>query len=484
MRLKHFFLNKIAHSSYIIAGQKFCAVIDPQRDIDMYIHEARALGVDITHILQTHLHADFVSGHMDLASKTGARIYVSESARCTFDHIAVSEGDTIEIENMVFRVIETPGHTPEHICYVVSDKTRADFPVCAFVGDTMFVGDVGRPDLFPDIAEELAGKLFHSLHDKLLKLPDSVEIYPAHGAGSLCGRAMGAKWSTTLGYERRFNSALQIKDKAEFIKSLTENMPPAPDHFSRCSDINRKGPEMISNLPEMEELSSEMFKERIKKSDIDILDTRSYLSYGSQHIQGSWHLDLNGNFPTFTGWMLPVDKDILIISEDYNKALESRLWALRVGIDRIVGYLDGGIAAWAVAGYKTGFTRQISASDLHDMVTGKSNFILLDVRTNTEYEDNHIKGAINIPVGELRTRYRELNKEKPTILICSSGNRSSLGTSILSRNGFTNLFNVAGGMSGYSAAGYTKQCKICDNPHGSRFFSEYTDQKKHWDSTE
>jgi glyoxylase-like metal-dependent hydrolase (beta-lactamase superfamily II)/rhodanese-related sulfurtransferase len=484
MRLKHFFLNKIAHSSYIIAGQKFCAVIDPQRDIDMYIHEARALGVDITHILQTHLHADFVSGHMDLASKTGARIYVSESARCTFDHIAVSEGDTIEIENMVFRVIETPGHTPEHICYIVSDKTRADFPVCAFVGDTMFVGDVGRPDLFPDIAEELAGKLFHSLHDKLLKLPDSVEIYPAHGAGSLCGRAMGAKWSTTLGYERRFNSALQIKDKAEFIKSLTENMPPAPDHFSRCSDINRKGPEMISNLPEMEELSSEMFKERIKKSDIDILDTRSYLSYGSQHIQGSWHLDLNGNFPTFTGWMLPVDKDILIISEDYNKALESRLWALRVGIDRIVGYLDGGIAAWAVAGYKTGFTRQISASDLHDMVTGKSNFILLDVRTNTEYEDNHIKGAINIPVGELRTRYRELNKEKPTILICSSGNRSSLGTSILSRNGFTNLFNVAGGMSGYSAAGYTKQCKICDNPHGSRFFSEYTDQKKHWDSTE
>lgn len=484
MRLKHFFLNKIAHSSYLIAGQKFCAVIDPQRDIDMYIHEARALGVDITHILQTHLHADFVSGHIDLAQKTGARIYVSESARCTFDHVAVSEGDKIEIENMVFSVIETPGHTPEHICYIVTDKSRGDFPVCAFVGDTMFVGDVGRPDLFPDIAEELAGKLYHSLHDKLLKLPDSVEIYPAHGAGSLCGRAMGAKWSTTLGYERRFNSALQIKDKAEFIKSLTENMPPAPDHFSRCSDINRKGPVMINDLPEMEELSSEIFKEKIEKSDIDILDTRSYLSYGSQHIQGSWHLDLNGNFPTFAGWMLPVDKDILIISEDYNKALESRLWALRVGIDRIVGYLDGGIAAWAVAGYKTGFTRQISASDLHDMVTGTSNFILLDVRTITEYEDNHIKGAINIPVGELRTRYRELNKEKPIILICSSGNRSSLGSSILGRNGFTNLFNVAGGMSGYSAAGYTKHCKVCENPHGSRFFSEYSDQKKHWYSTE
>ncbi|HBE40195.1 MAG TPA: MBL fold metallo-hydrolase [Bacteroidales bacterium] len=484
MRLKHYFLNKIAHSSYIIAGQKFCAVIDPQRDIDMYIHEARALGVDITHILQTHLHADFVSGHMDLAQKTGAKIYVSKSARCTFDHIAVSEGDTIEIENMLFNIIETPGHTPEHICYIVTDKSRGDFPVCAFVGDTMFVGDVGRPDLFPDIAEELAGKLYHSLHDKLLKLPDSVEIYPAHGAGSLCGRAMGAKWSTTIGYERRFNSALQITDKAEFIKSLTENMPHAPDHFSRCSDINRKGPVIVSDLPEMEELSSAMFRGKIEKSDIDILDTRSYHSYGSQHIPGSWHLDLNGNFPTFAGWMLPVGKDILIISEDYNKALESRSWALSVGIDRIVGYLDGGIAAWAVSGYKTDFTRQISASDLHEMVTGTSNFVLLDVRTITEFEDNHIKGAINIPVGELRTRYRELDNKKPTILICSSGNRSSLGTSILSRNGFTNLFNVAGGMSGYSAAGYTRQCKVCENPHGSRFFSEYSDQKKHWDSSE
>jgi len=213
---------------------------------------------------------------------------------------------------MLFSVIETPGHTPEHICYIVTDKSRGDYPVCGFVGDTMFVGDVGRPDLFPDIAEELAGKLYHSLHDKLLKLPDSVEIYPAHGAGSLCGRAMGAKWSTTIGYERRFNSALQIRDKAEFIKSLTENMPPAPDHFSRCSDINRKGPAKVSDLPEMEELSSEMFKEKIEKSDVEILDTRSYLSYGSQHISGSWHLDLNGNFPTFTGWMLPVDKDILV----------------------------------------------------------------------------------------------------------------------------------------------------------------------------
>ncbi|MBN2863233.1 MAG: rhodanese-like domain-containing protein, partial [Bacteroidales bacterium] len=198
-------------------------------------------------------------------------------------------------------------------------------------------------------------------------------------------------------------------------------------------------------------------------------------------ISGSWHLDLSGNFPTFSGWVLPFKKDILVVSEDHHKAMESLLWARRVGIDRIIGYLDGGMVAWAIAGFRTGFTRQISAFDLHEMTGGKSNLVLLDVRSTTEYEDNHIKGAVNIPVADLRTRYKELNKDKPTIIICSSGNRSSLATSILSRNGFTDLYNVAGGMTGYSAAGYTKQCKMCENPHGSRFFSEYSDQVKHWD---
>ena len=231
MLLKHFFVGKIAHSSYLLAGKNYCAVIDPQRDVDVYITEARTMGVEITHILQTHLHADFISGHMDLAKKTGAKIYIAKSAQCTFDHVALSEGDSIELEDMVFQVLETPGHTPEHLSYVVIDKSRSDSPIGVFVGDTLFVGDVGRPDLFPAMAEELARKLYHSLHDKLLKLPDYVEVYPAHGAGSLCGRAMGAKWRTTIGYERNFNPALQIKDKSEFIKSLTQDMPPAPDHF-------------------------------------------------------------------------------------------------------------------------------------------------------------------------------------------------------------------------------------------------------------
>jgi len=480
MLIKHYFINKIAHSSYILAGSDVCAVIDPQRHTDVYIKEARALGVEITHILQTHLHADFVSGHMDLAEKTGAKIYVAKSAKCTFDHVALSEGDTIEIEDIVIKVLETPGHTPEHLSYVVTDTTRGEEPVCAFTGDALFVGDVGRPDLFPDMAKELAEKLYHSMHDKLLKLPDFCEVLPAHGAGSLCGRAMGAKWRSTIGYERKYNAALQIKDKAEFMKSLTQDMPPAPDHFSRCSDINRKGPAHVSELPRMQELDAEAFKEMIEKENVAIVDTRSYLAFGSQHIPGAWSLDFNGNLPTFAGWVLPLDKDLLVVSDSFREAEKTNVWLRRVGQDRIVGYLDGGMAAWVTSGYKTNHVTQISAEDLHDMVTGSEKFVLLDVRAPKEFEDEHIEGAINIPVAELRERHTELKKENAIILTCSSGNRSSLGVSILKQHGFKNLYNVAGGMTGYSAAGYAKRCTVCQSPHGSRFYSKLEEVKIHF----
>jgi glyoxylase-like metal-dependent hydrolase (beta-lactamase superfamily II)/rhodanese-related sulfurtransferase len=480
MLIKHYFINKIAHSSYILAGSDVCAVIDPQRDIDIYIDEARELGVVITHILQTHLHADFVSGQLDLAEKTGAKIYVAKSAKCTFDHVPLSEGDTIEIEDIVIKVLETPGHTPEHLCYVVTDTTRGEAPVCAFVGDTLFVGDVGRPDLFPDRAEELAGKLYHSLFDKILKLPDFCEVLPAHGAGSLCGRAMGAKWRSTIGYERIYNAALQIKVKEEFIKSLTEDMPPAPDHFNRGTDINRKGAVLVSELPRMKELNAEAFKKMIEKENVAVVDTRSYLAFGSQHIPGSWSLDYNGNLPTFAGWVLPIDKDLLVVSDNFREAEKTNVWLKRVGMDRIVGYLDGGMATWVTNGYKTNHVTQISAEDLHDMVTGAEKFVLLDVRAPLEYEDAHIEGAINIPVADLRERHTKLKNEDTFILVCSSGNRSSLGVSILSQHGFKNLYNVAGGMTGYSAAGYAKKCTVCQNPHGSRFYTNVKEVRIHF----
>lgn len=470
MLLKHYFLEKIAHSSYILAGKQTCAVIDPRRDVDIYINEARDLGVTITHILETHLHADFVSGHMDLAAKTGAKIYAPKSGNCQFEHIPLAEGDSINIEDMRLDVLETPGHTPEHVVYVVTDKSRGGSPLGAFVGDVLFVGDVGRPDLFPDIASDLAGKLFDSLHDKLLKLPDYCEVYPAHGAGSLCGRSMVAKWTSTIGYERRYNSSLQIKDKTDFILSLTSNMPPAPDHFSRCSDINRKGPTLISKLPVLEELRPIDFIKKMQDRGSVVLDVRNYAAFAGFHIPGTWHMDLKGNFPTFAGWVMPIDRDILLVADSYQEAVSASLWARRVGLDRIVAYLNGGMVSWANDGYQIDHIHLISTENLYKRISDSTQpLMLVDVRMPLEFADTHIEGATNIPAPDLRSRYKELHQDKPTYLICSTGNRSSLAASILKQHGFKEVYNVAGGMTGYSAAGHIKQCNVCINPHGPRY---------------
>ena len=475
MLLKHFSIGKIAHSSYILAGKETCAVVDPQRDVDIYIKEARSLGLVITHIIETHLHADFISGHMDLAQKTGATIYAPRSAQCKFPHLPVGEGDTIQLEDMELLVWETPGHTPEHVSYVVTDRSRGDSPIGVFVGDVLFVGDVGRPDLFPDMATELAGKLYHSLHDKLFTLPDHCEVYPAHGAGSLCGRAMGAKWLSTIGYERRYNAALQIKDKTEFIRSLTTDMPPAPDHFSRCSDINRDGPALVSSLPVLEELKPAQFEERMRSSAIEVVDVRSYASFAAMHTPGSWHLDLSGNFPTFAGWVLPTDKDFLLVSDDHDDAVAANIWTRRVGVDRIVGCLHGGMVGWVTSGRKIADVHLISAEDLHGMVTGTSRILLLDVRSPLEFADNHIEGAVNIPAPDLRTEFSQLDTKELTTIICSTGNRSSLAASMLQQRGFRALQNVAGGMTGYSAAGYARACspEICLDVQDSRYLETY-----------
>ncbi len=471
MLLKHFFLEKIAHSSYILAGKRTCAVIDPRRDIDMYIDEAREMGVDITHIIETHLHADFISGHLELAARTGARIYAPKSGDCKFEHVPVAEGDSISIEDMRLEVWETPGHTPEHVVYVITDKSRGDTPIGVFSGDVLFVGDVGRPDLFPEIATELAGKLFHSLHEKLMTLPDHCEVYPAHGAGSLCGRSMGAKWTTTIGYERRYNSSLQIKDEADFIHALTHDMPPAPDHFSRCSDINRNGPVLLSRLPDLEELRPAEFQKRVKQDKVAVLDARNYAAFSGYHIPGSWHLDMKGNFPTFAGWVLPTDRDIMLVADSYQEAMTANTWARRVGVDRIKGYLSGGMVNWANDGHQIDHVHLISTENLYKRISDKTRkaVMLVDVRTPLEFADTHIKGAVNIPAPELRSRYCELDPEAPTYVICSTGNRSSLAASILKQHGFKEVYNVAGGMTGYHAAGHIKECNICINPHGPRY---------------
>jgi len=464
MIVQQFFVKGLAHSSYLLGGSKTCSIVDPRRDIDVYLQAAKDMGMEITHILETHLHADFVSGHLDLAEKTGAVIYAPKSARCSFKHTPVKQGDTFEIEDMQIKVLETPGHTPEHVSYVVVDKARGKEPVSVFCGDTLFVGDVGRPDLFPGKAKELATKLYDSLHNKLLRLPDFCEVYPAHGAGSLCGRAMGAKRTSTIGYERKYNSALQMK-KNEFVTSLTTNMPGVPDHFSRCSAINGKGPALTRTLPVLTQVNTRTFKKMTGSNKTVVVDVRSYEAFGGQHVLGAYHIDFGGNFATFAGWMLPPGKDILIVGNSFEQAQEASVWLKRVGLDQAVAYLDGGMFAWAVEGLPMSHVRQLSAEELHAMTTKGEEMVLVDVRAPREYEGGHIKGAVNIPVADLRTRYKELDKKKPIALICSTGHRSSLGASILKQQRFEDVYNVAGGMTGYSAAGHSEECPVCVAPH-------------------
>jgi hydroxyacylglutathione hydrolase len=457
MFVQQFFVPGLAHSSYLLGGASHCAIIDPRRDVEIYLAAAEAMGMKITHILETHLHADFISGHIDLAELTGAAIYAPKSAGCVFKHVGVAEGDSFRIEHLEVQVFETPGHTPEHVAYVAIDHNRGKEPAVLFSGDTLFVGDVGRPDLFPGRAEELASKLYDSLHGKLFRLPPFCEVYPAHGAGSLCGRTMGAKRSSTIGYEALYNPAVTIAGRSEFISSLTTNMPAAPDHFSRCSAINGRGPSPVRSLPQLRPISPSLFLERMNAGGTLVVDVRSFESFGGQHVPGAYHIDLAGNFSTFAGWVLPPDRRILLVAEKPEEAQQAAVYLRRVGQDQVVGYLEGGMLEWAKAGLAAGHVPQLSAIELQAKLTGGQSPVLVDVRTGAEFNADHINGAIHIPFPDLRSRHVELDLEREIAVICGTGIRSSLAASILMQKGFTKIWNVAGGMTGVNSAGLAKQ---------------------------
>lgn len=453
MIIRQFFIPGIAHYSYLIGGTGSCLIVDPARDTDRYLEAAREEGMHIAGILETHLHADFVSGHMDLAEKTGAPIYMPEKAGCQFPHIPIRQGSAFTLDDLRFEVRETPGHTPEHVSYVLIHQSRSDRPVAVFCGDTLFVGDAGRPDLFPGRARELASALYTSLHEQLMTLPDHCEIYPAHGAGSLCGRALASKRSSTIGYEREANPVLVISDRDEFIRELTTDMPPAPDHFSRCSEINRKGPVLLSDLPVPTSFSPREIRTLQKEGTADIVDIRRYDAFGGFHIPASWNVDAEVNFSTFAGWILRPDQDQILIVHNRDQVLKAVLMMHRVGIDSIIGYLSGGLQSWVFAGYESDHVHILSVHELAALISREPGIQVLDVRTTAEYAGYHISGSINIPWPELRTRSHELKPSGRVAVICGTGVRSGTACSILKRIGRHDLFNVAGGYNAWFAAG-------------------------------
>jgi glyoxylase-like metal-dependent hydrolase (beta-lactamase superfamily II)/rhodanese-related sulfurtransferase len=452
MIIHQFFIPGIAHSSYIVAGNRTCAVIDPERDAGRYIAAAREMGLRITHILETHLHADFISGHLDLADATGAGIYASRSANCAFPHTPLSEGEEVILEDIRFSVIETAGHTPEHICFIATDTSRGPTPVALFSGDTLFVGDVGRPDLFPGRAEELASSLYTNLQTKIMTLPDECEVYPAHGMGSLCGRAMAAKRTTTIGYEKKYNYALRITSRDGFIRALTSDMPAAPDHFTRCSETNRAGPALMRDLVRPVPIEPKSLAGRIQADGAILLDVRSYLAFSGMHIPGAWHIDLTGNFATQAGWILPPGKDIILVVDDRSQAEEAALQLHRVGFDRVTGYIEGGMLVWGTAALPISRVPVISPEEAHALVRSNAA-VLLDVRSQEEWQAAHVEEGIHIPWHDLRTRYTELDPAQQYVVMCRGGQRASIAVSILKRHGFAHIYNLGGGYTAYQRAG-------------------------------
>jgi glyoxylase-like metal-dependent hydrolase (beta-lactamase superfamily II)/rhodanese-related sulfurtransferase len=453
MYFKQFYLGCLAHASYMIGSQGEAAVVDPRRDVDTYIDEAREQGFEIQHIIETHLHADFVSGHQELARRTGAKIYFGAKAGAQFNHVPVEEGDEIRVGQVTLRFLETPGHTPESVSILVIDPASSEVPKAVLTGDTLFIGDVGRPDLLGSkmSAPELAGMLYDSLHGKLLALPDSVEVYPAHGAGSLCGRNISSDTSSTIGQQRQFNYALRPMPKEEFVRMMTTDLPEAPAYFSRDVAINRDGASELAELPDPAALAARDVEALQKKGAI-VLDTRPAAQYGAGHVPGSLHIGLSGQFASWAGALISPRAPILLVAEEEEQVREARTRLARVGIENVAGYLAGGILEWDRAGLPLATMEQVNVEELDARLREGRAGRVVDVRRPPEWQAGHIPNAVHLPLNTLAQNVGALAANEPLAVICAGGFRSSIATSILEQQGFTKVTNVVGGMAAWKNA--------------------------------
>ncbi len=457
MYFKQFYLGCLAHASYLIGSDGEAAVVDPQRDVDEYLAEAAAQGFQIKYVIETHLHADFVSGHQELAARTGAQIVFGEKAGATFDHRAVRDGEEISLGKVVLRFMETPGHTPEGICVLIIDTEVSDQPLKVLTGDTLFIGDVGRPDLAGGkgyTPQMMAAMMYDSLHNKLLTLPDEVEVYPAHGAGSMCGRNMSKETSSTIGEQRRFNYALKPMSKDEFVKLMTSDLPDAPAYFPKDAEINRAGARGLSEISAPVSLTPHEVLS-LQTSGHVLLDVRSAAEFGAGHVPGSVNIGLGGQFAIWSGSLIPLNAAIVIVADTTAQVDESVVRLARVGIENVKGYLSGGVQAWREAGLPVDAIEQVNVDQLKEQIANRE-LQIVDVRRPTEYSNGHVPRAINAPLSALDRTIDQLplQKDKPTAVICAGGYRSSAAASLLQQQGFTNLINVAGGTGAWINAGY------------------------------
>ena len=453
----------------MIGSEGEAAVVDPQRDVDIYLKAADEQNLKIRHIFETHLHADFVSGHKELAARTGARIYIGAQARAGFQHVPLTDGFEVRMGAVRISALETPGHTPESVCLVVTDESKSPEskssegktaqPCAVLTGDTLFIGDVGRPDLSrTHTPQQLAGFLYDSLHQKLLALPDAVKVYPAHGAGSLCGRAMRAERSSTIGAERLTNYALLIASREEFIAQLTTNLPARPEYFLEDAEINRSGAAALTDLPPLTALSPAELQALLQQNasaNVNVLDVRPGDEFAAGHVPGSINIALSGQFASWAGGILGIHSKPVLVGDTEAQIEEAQLRLARVGIEDLRGYLTGGLAAWQKAGLPVLKTAQISAQELNQKLRDGSlrAIEVLDVRREGEWQAGHIPQVQCRALDTFPQGLPAIDRERPVAVHCKGGYRSMIGCSLLERAGYRNVLNVAGGFDAWHAAG-------------------------------
>lgn len=458
MYSEQFFIDGLGCTSYILGCEAsgVAAVIDPDRDVEKYIRSAKKRGLRITHIFETHLHADHMSGNTELARRTGAEIYIHELAQAEFSHKALRHGDIFWLGNIRLEVRHTPGHTPESITLLISDTTRSEEPWLALTGDTLFVGDIGRPDLVgAEAALSLATDMFNSLENELLPLPDNMLVFPGHGAGSLCGKSIGAMRVTTLGFERKYNSALAPRSQEKFVEFALQNLPEQPGNHKRIKAMNRKGPLPMHNI-ESRPIPIRAAIPHFQRGAA-LLDTRPKTDYVEKHIPGSIHLEANEQLSNRVGFVLPPDIPVLLLLDDPSTYIDVVYSLARVGYENVVGFLSEDLEVWESMGLPvtSGDIEDIAPAELHNLIqNGNGNRpVVLDVREPWEFSQGHIPGAILIPLGQLNQRLTELDQTKPTAVVCATGNRSQSAAALLGQKKFKKVYNVLNGTMGWQRQG-------------------------------
>ncbi len=460
MILKRFYDEPLAQASYLVGCQVTgeALVVDPLRDITPYLETAEAEGLTITHVTETHIHADFLSGTRELAARTGARIYLSAEGGPDWtygfatkdDAILLEDGDHFRVGNIRIDALHTPGHTPEHLTFLVTDTAGADRPMGAFTGDFVFVGDVGRPDLLEKAAnfrgtmESAARDLYRSL-EHFKGLDDWLQIWPGHGAGSACGKGLGAVPTSTLGYERRFNWAFSVANEDEFVRAVLEGQPEPPLYFAEMKRLNRDGPEVLGTVREPPTLDMSEVSDALR-GDRLVIDIRTNSKYASGHLPGSLSIPLDRQFTTYAGWLVPYDRDLLLVAPDGEHGRLAARNLRTIGLDRVQGIIPASaLDAWAGAGGVLGTIGRISPSELADRLTG-GGVELVDVRWQTEWDAGHIPGARHVPLGYLRDRLEEIGDNRPVVAYCATGSRSGIAASVLRAGGIRDVWDLEGGI--------------------------------------